>query len=173
MTETGSGIVYDGIPLEGVDVVAHEGELLVRSPTLFSRYRGGTRPVVRGPDGRDDWFPTGDGGEVVDGLVHVRGRLGTVISTGGEKVWPEDLEALASSIEGLREIAVTGVADDEWGQRVVALVVTDGRNIDDELRGLAAELLGPWAKPKEIRYVAALPRTANGKIRRADLEHLH
>lgn len=172
MTETGSGVVYDGYPLEGVELVAVNGELCVRTPTLFRSYRNAARPTIVGPDGRDDWFPTGDGGEVVEGRVRVRGRLGFVINTGGEKLWPEDLESILASIDGISDVAVTGVDDHEWGQRVVALVVGDGNNHDDVIRQVAGERLGPWAKPKEIRYVVAIPRTSNGKIRRADLAFL-
>jgi O-succinylbenzoic acid--CoA ligase len=173
MTETGSGIVYDGIPLPGVDVASVSGELCVRTPTLFRSYRGVGRPHVQGPDGRKDWFPTGDGGDVVDGRVRVRGRLGFVINTGGEKLWPEDLEAVIASLEGVKDVAVTGVDDPEWGQRVVALVVSDVAPLDAQIRSLADEQIGPWAKPKEIRYVTAIPRTGNGKIRRDALAHLH
>jgi o-succinylbenzoate---CoA ligase len=172
MTETGSGVVYDGYPLEGVELVAINGELCVRTPTLFRSYRDAPRPAVFGPDGRNDWFPTGDGGEVVDGRVSVRGRLGFVINTGGEKLWPEDLESIIASLDGISDVAVTGVDDPEWGQRVVALVVGDGTNHDDAIRDMAAERLGPWAKPKEIHYVIAIPRTSNGKIRRGDLAFL-
>lgn len=172
MTETGSGVVYDGLPLPGVEFMALDGELCVRTPTLFRSYRNAPRPQVVGPDGRD-WFPTGDAGEVLDGRIRVRGRLGFVINTGGEKVWPEDLEAIFASIDGVRDVAVTAVDDPEWGQRVVALVVSDNDTIDDTLRAVAAERLGPWAKPKEIRHVVAIPRTGNGKIRRGDLVNLY
>ncbi len=172
MTETGSGVVYDGYPLDGVELVAVDGELCVRSPTLFRSYRHAARPTVLGPDGRTDWFPTGDAGDVIDGRVRVRGRLGYVINTGAEKLWPEDLETLIASLEGIADAAVTGVDDPEWGQRVIALVVADGENHDDEIRAIAAERLGPWAKPKEIRYVVAIPRTSNGKIRRSELAYL-
>lgn len=173
MTETGSGVVYDGVPLPGVDVVAINGELCVRTPTLFRSYRDAPRPSIVGPDGRRDWFPTGDGGEVHEGRVHVHGRLGFVITTGGEKLWPEDLEAALSHLEGISDVAITGVPDPEWGQRVIALVVGDGENHDDAIRSTAAEQIGPWAKPKEIRYVVAIPRTGNGKIQRQALGHLH
>lgn len=173
MTETGSGVVYDGVALPGVKVVDVDGELLVRSPTLFRGYRDEPRPTAVGPDGRDDWFPTGDAGEVVEGRVRVSGRIATVITTGGEKVWPEDLEAALAGLPHLRDVAVTGVLDPEWGERVVALVVSDGAKLDDAIRELAAERVGPWAKPKEIRYVAAIPRTANGKVVRTDLAQLH
>ena len=171
MTETGSGVVYDGRALDGVDVISVDGEIAVRSPTLFRSYRTAVRPSVRGPDGRDDWFPTGDAGDVNNGLVAVRGRVGFVINTGGEKLWPEDLEALIGTIPGVRDVAVTGIDDDEWGQRVIALIVGD-EGLEDAIDALANERIGPWAKPKETRYVEAIPRTANGKIRRGDLASL-
>jgi O-succinylbenzoic acid--CoA ligase len=173
MTETGSGVVYDGVALPGVEVASVDGELCVRTPTLFRSYRSGPRPRAIGPDGRDDWFPTGDAGEVADGRVSVKGRVGFVINTGGEKLWPEELEAVLANLDGVRDVAVTGVDDDEWGQRVVALVVSDGTRFDDRIRGVAEERIGPWAKPKEIRYVAAIPRTSNGKIQRRSLTDLH
>ncbi len=173
MTETGSGVVYDGRPLDGVELASVDGELCVRTPTLFRAYRGAARPRVLGPDGRDDWFPTGDAGEVVDGILRVRGRLAYVINTGGEKVWPEDLEAALGAVEGVRDIAITAEDDPEWGQRIVALVVGDGSPLDAALRNAASECIGPWAKPKVIRYVAAIPRTSNGKIRRGDLVNLY
>lgn len=166
MTETGSGVVYDGVALDGVELAVDDGELLVRSPTLFRSYRGAPRPVATGPDGRRDWFPTGDEAEIHDGVLRVRGRRAFVINTGGEKVWPDDLEAVLAAAPGVRDVAITSLADDEWGERVVALVVDDGTTRDDELRDLASERIGPWARPKEIRRVVAIPRTSNGKIRR-------
>ena len=173
MTETGSGVVYNGLALAEVDIASAGGELLVRSPTLFSAYRDAPRPQVVGPDGRDDWFPTGDGGVVVDGRLSVHGRLAYVINTGGEKVWPDHLESTIATLPHVRDVAVTGVEDPEWGQRVIALIVGDGTNVDQAIRSVATERIGPWAKPKEIRYVAAIPRTPNGKIRRANLRYLH
>ncbi len=166
MTETGSGVIYNGRPLRGVEVAAVNGEICVKTPTLFRSYRHAPRPRVVGPDGTDDWFPTGDAGEVNDGVVRVRGRVGYVINTGGEKVWPDDLEAVLASVTGVHDVAVSSLEDDQWGERIIALVVADDANIDQQLRDAADERIGPWAKPKEIRYVAAIPRTANGKIRR-------
>ena len=172
MTETGSGVVYDGVALPGVELAIVGEELCVRSPTLFARYRDRPRPRAVGPDGRDDWFPTGDAGRLDGGRLTVFGRLGYVINTGGEKVWPEDLEAVLARVEGVSDVAVTGRADDEWGERVVALVVAERRDLDGTLRAAAEEAIGPWAKPKEIRYVTAIPRTTSGKVRRGDLAHV-
>ncbi len=172
MTETGSGVVYDGYALPEVELAIVDGELLVRSPTLFRSYRTGPRPRAVGPDQRDDWFPTGDAATLDGGRLSVQGRVGWVIVTGGEKVWPDDLEAVLAAVPGVRDVAVTGLEDPEWGQRLVALVVSDGTPSDADLRAAAAERIGPWAKPKEIRHVTAIPRTATGKIRRHLLAHL-
>jgi O-succinylbenzoic acid--CoA ligase len=173
MTETGSGIVYDGFALPEVQLSVLDGEVIVKTPTLFSSYRDAPRPSVSGPDGATDWFPTGDAGEINDGKLSIHGRIGFVINTGGEKLWPEDLEAVLMSLDAINDVAVTGVEDPEWGQRVVALVVSNGQKIDDAITSIASERIGPWAKPKEIRYVAAIPRTANGKIRRSELTYLN
>ena len=169
MTETGSGIVYNGRALCGVQVVSVEGEICVKSPTLFRSYRDGSRPRIVGPDGADDWFPTGDAGEVRDGIVRVRGRRGFVINTGGEKVWPEDLEAVISGVRGVLDVAVTSRNDPEWGQRIVALIVSEEAGLDGDIAAAVAESVGPWAKPKELRYIQSIPRTPNGKIRRQAL----
>ena len=172
MTETGSGVVYDARALPGVDLCVVDGELCVKSPTLFHSYRDAPRPAITGPDGSHDWFPTGDGASLHDGVVSVHGRLGYVITTGGEKVWPDDLESVLAAVAGVRDVAVTSVPDDEWGERVVALIVSDDTSLDAALRDAAANRIGPWAKPKEIRYVDAVPRTPNGKIRRNRLAQL-
>jgi O-succinylbenzoic acid--CoA ligase len=128
------------------------------------------RPTIIGPDGTDDWFPTGDAGEVREGKVSIRGRLDYVVTSGGEKLWPEDLESLILTIPGVRDAAVFVIEDVEWGERVVALIVNDGADVGVRLTALAKERIGPWAVPKEIRYVRVIPRTGNGKIRRDQLE---
>jgi O-succinylbenzoic acid--CoA ligase len=182
MTETGSGVVYDGRPLEGAEVRVEDGELAVRGPMLLRAYR--TRFVAGqdvSPDGVDPrtpegWFRTGDAGAVADdGTVSVRGRIGDVIVTGGEKVWPEPVERILAGVPGVADIAVTGRDDPRWGQRVVALVVPTDPALPPPLDGLRAavrEHLAPWAAPRELVLVEALPRTALGKVRRADLARL-
>jgi O-succinylbenzoic acid--CoA ligase len=94
MTETGSGVVYDGRPLDGVDVeIAEDGEIRLRGPMLLRCYRDGSTPLT--PDG---WLPTGDLGRWLDdGRLHVVGRRGDLIVTGGENVWPEAVEAVLAT----------------------------------------------------------------------------
>lgn len=169
MTETGSGVVYDGVPLDGVEVRAVDGELHVRGPMLLRAYRDGTDPKDAA-----GWLPTGDAGDVVDGHVVVQGRIGDVIVTGGEKVWPDPVEAALRDAPGVVDVAITGVPDDEWGQRVVAYVVAD---VDppslDALRDAVKAVLPPWFAPKQLVLVTSLPRTALGKVQRGRLPRPH
>jgi O-succinylbenzoic acid--CoA ligase len=169
MTETGSGIVYDGVPLDGVDVDVDSasGEIAVRGPMLLRCYRDGTDPK----DERG-WFPTGDVGSLDRGRLQVFGRVDDMIVTGGENVWPDAVEALLTSLPSVREVAVVGRDDDEWGQRVVAVVVPSDPAAPptlDELRSTVKERLGPWAAPRELELTDSLPRTALGKVRRGAL----
>jgi O-succinylbenzoic acid--CoA ligase len=181
MTETGSGIVYDGVPLNDVEVaIAHfedggddalDGEILVRGPMLMRCYRDGDAARVLGPDGLSTWFATGDAGFVgADMRLHVAGRMADVIVTGGEKVWPDAIEPLLSGHPGVAEVAVWKRADPEWGERVVAWVVpTDTEPKLEELSDLVAAAIGAWAVPKELVITDGLPRTPSGKVRRSEL----
>jgi O-succinylbenzoic acid--CoA ligase len=189
LTETGSGVVYDGVPLEGVEIslryadgtysapgqavdAAADGEILVRGPMLFRSYRDGDDGRVVGPDGTSDWFATGDAGHwVANGLLAVSGRIDDVITTGAEKVWPDLVERALSAHPDVAEVAVWKRSDPEWGERVVAWVVpSDDAPSLDELRRIVAETIAPWAAPRELVLVDDLPRTAAGKVRRRELE---
>ncbi len=178
MTETGSGVVYDGVPLDDVEVaIAHfdddvdEGEILLRAPMLMRAYRDGTTGRVLGPDGTSTWFATGDAGSLAaDGTLSVVGRMAEMITTGGEHVWPDEVERVISTHRHVAEVAVWKRPDSDWGERVVAWIVpTDDRPSVDELKELVAGTIAPWAAPKEVVFTAELPRTGSGKIRRADL----
>jgi O-succinylbenzoic acid--CoA ligase len=165
MTETGSGIVYDGVPLDGVDVRAVDGELQVRGPMLLRSYRDGDDPKDT-----DGWLRTGDAGSVVEGVVRVQGRIAEMIVTGGEKVWPVPVEQAVGRLASVAEVAVAGRPDPEWGQRVVAWIVPAGDPPSlEEVRDAVKESLPAYAAPKELLLVDRLPRTALGKLRRAAL----
>jgi O-succinylbenzoic acid--CoA ligase len=168
MTETGSGIAYDGHPLDGVELrVTADGELEVRGPMLLRAYRDGTDP--RSPDG---WLATGDLGTVDGGVVTVAGRRGDLIITGGENVWPASVERVLAGHPGVAEVAVVGRADPEWGQRVVAVVVPADASAPptlDDLRSWAKAELPAYAAPRDLELRTALPRTTLGKIRRREL----
>jgi O-succinylbenzoic acid--CoA ligase len=180
MTETGSGVVYDGLPLEGVEIGfstggdgGSDGEILLRCPMQLRAYRDGSVPTVAGPDRRGGWLATGDAGHLDErGRLVVDGRLAEVVVTGAEKVWPNSVEAVLASHQKVAEVAVWKRPDAEWGERVVAWVVAadpaDPPTLD-ELADLVGDRLARWAVPKELVLVDALPRTASGKVRRTAL----
>ncbi len=172
LTESCGGVVYDGFPLAGTEVrVGEGGEVLLRGPTLMRRYRGEPRATVRAL--RGGWLHTGDGGSVdAEGRLEVHGRLDECIRSGGEKVWPAEVEAALRAHPGVADVAVAGRPDDEWGQRVVAFVVpTDPASPPslEELRRAVGERLARFKAPREVVVVEALPRTASGKPRRRSL----
>jgi O-succinylbenzoic acid--CoA ligase len=174
MTETGSGIVYDGFPLDGVEVRTGDGtigapdEILVRGPMLSQRYQDGSVPTVSG-----GWLPTGDAGQIdAAGRLTVFGRMAEVIVTGGEKVWPGPVEEVLAAHPAVDQVAVWKRPDPEWGERVVAWVVlVDGAAAPAlaDLRDQVGARLGRWAAPRQLELVSSLPRTATGKVRRSDL----
>lgn len=169
MTETGSGIVYDGRPLSGVEVrIAEDGEIVVRGPMLMRCYRDGAEPFDRA-----GWFHTDDLGRwTEDGRLEVEGRRGDVIVTGGEKVWPDAVERVLATHPGVRDVAVAGTDDPEWGQRVVAWVVPADSGHPpslESLRGLVREMLPATHAPKELVLLNSLPRTSLGKVLRGEL----
>lgn len=168
LTETASGVVYDGIPLDGVEVRIRRGEVLLRGPMLLRGYRDG-----RVPFDRDGWFATGDAGHLEpSGRLVVQGRMGDMIVSGGENIWPVPVEEALRSHPGVADVAVAGRPDPEWGQRVVAWVVPadPGRPPSLEaLRDAVGSVLPRYAAPKQLVIVASLPRTAIGKVRRDEL----
>jgi len=171
MTETGSGVVYDGVPLEGVEVAMAGGEIRLRGPMLLRCYRDGTVPLDR-----DGWLRTGDAGELDGaGRLHVKGRLSELIITGGENVWPVAVENVLRQHPGVADVAVSSRPDPEWGERVVACVVPRDPAQPpklEELRALVRDQVAPFAAPREVVLMGSLPRTSLGKPRRHALKAL-
>ena len=163
MTETGSGVVYDGLPLEGVELRIENREILIKSPSLFRCYRDGTEPFHD-----DGWFQTGDGGELeASGKLTVFGRLEEVIVSGGENIWPLTVEKALRNLPWISDVAVVGQPDREWGELVTAFVVLEYRNKPSSLEKLREELesfLPRYALPRALHTVEHLPKTASGKV---------
>jgi o-succinylbenzoate---CoA ligase len=159
MTETCGGCVYDGIPLDGVQIKIDDGRIWIGGPVLFSGYRGEPRG--------ERLFRTGDLGYLdASGRLTVRGRSDGLINTGGYKVVPGEVAAALQDCPGVRDAAVLGQPDPEWGERVIAVVVaTDPANPPtlELLRLHVRERLPRYAAPSRVVVVDAVPMLSNGK----------
>ena len=168
LTETMGGVVYDGVPLEGVEVqVADDSEILIRSETLLRCYRDGTCPTTK-----DGWLPTGDLGEMTDGRLSVHGRRDELINTGGYKVWPKTVETSITNIDGVADCVVRGLADEKWGSVVSAwIVLADPKvrlNLDD-VRRHVRQSLPDYCAPNKMFIVDQIPRSTMGKVQVSEL----
>lgn len=147
-----------------------EGEILVRGPTVISGYLD---PGGKGLE--EGWLYTGDIGYLDEqGHLHVLDRRTDLLVSGGENVYPAEVEAVLASHPAVAEAAVVGAADARWGQVPVALVVArPGHNLDPgALIASCREQLAPFKVPARIVAVAQLPRTPGGKLQRARLRDL-
>lgn len=182
MTETTGGCVYDGDPLQGVEVaIADDDRILISGATLADGYADddGSSWVMH--DGVR-WLRTGDLGRWYGGRLEVMGRVDDMIITGAHKVHPTVVErALAAlrgtetlgghaMLDGLGEAIVVGVDDAEWGKRVVVVLEAEAgaaTSLDvADLRDALRDQLPNYALPRDIVMTRALPRTAGGKIDR-------
>ena len=186
MTETCGGCVYDGVPLDGVTVSSGtDGRIKISGPVLFSGYRRApelTRSVLD-----DGWFVTSDlGGPGPDGRLAVRGRADDVINTGGEKVVAGEVEQALRECAGIRDAVVVGVADPDWGERVVAIVVpadpgpADPGPADpggcllslERIREQVKGTLPRYSAPQGLVLIDEIPLLASGKPDRQRLRQL-
>jgi O-succinylbenzoic acid--CoA ligase len=150
------------------------GEILVRGPVVMAGYANqpdATRAAIV-----EGWLHTGDIGRIdADGYLYVLDRRDDLIVTGGENVYPAEVEAALLSHHAVAEAGVVGVADETWGQRVVAVVRLESPStvVAADLTSHCRDRIAGYKVPREIRVVVEpLPRTASGKLRRAALRAL-
>ena len=136
------------------------GEVIVRGDLVMGGYWGAAGGAVRAV--RDGWLHTGDVGRVEDGRLWLVDRKGDMIITGGYNIYPREVEDVIAEVPGVREVAVLGLTDPDWGQRVVALYTGD--DVDGAIEAHCRARLASYKKPKEIRRVDAFPLNATGKI---------
>jgi o-succinylbenzoate---CoA ligase len=157
MTETCGGVVYDGIPLDGVELrIGPHDRIDVHGPTLLRGYRLSDESTRTG----DGWFATNDAGEIQGGQLRVFGRLDDLIITGGHKVWPAEVESVLRRDPFVADVKVSGHPDPEWGTRVVALVVPADPSTPPtlaRLRELVGGELPRYKAPRELVLVDELP----------------
>ena len=158
-----------GRPLPGAEVRVVDGCIEVRGPMRMAGYLG-TPPLAA-----EDWFNTGDIGTLdAEGCLHVRARRADLIVTGGENVYPAEVERVLEACRGIRAAAVFGVPDETWGQVVAAAFVADGTPpTDEELGAFLDHHLARHKRPRRIGLVTSLPMTPAGKLDRSALATLH
>jgi O-succinylbenzoic acid--CoA ligase len=153
---------------------AATGEILVRGPSVTTGYLrdDGTTEVPFPATDAEGWLHTGDLGYLdAEGYLYVLDRRVDLIVTGGENVYPAEVEAVLHSHPAVAEAAAYGVGDDVWGQRVAAAIVVrpDARADEQEITAFCRERLAAYKVPSLIRLVDALPRNAAGKLLRRKL----
>ena len=166
MTETGGGVVYNGMPLDNVEAKIVEGEIHLRCPMLMRAYRDDQAMIPN-----DGWYSTGDMGAINDsGAISVYGRKTDMIITGGENVWPSVVENSLTSHSAVKEVVVRGAPDTTWGQRVVAYVVlndslhTSDATLLSNLREHVKQNLPAFCAPQQVIVLSQIPRTSLGKV---------
>jgi malonyl-CoA/methylmalonyl-CoA synthetase len=187
MTETGMNLTnpYDGerrpgtvgrpFPGQEARVVGVEsrkvlpagevGEIEVRGPHVFEGYWNrpdATEEVFE----EDGWFRTEDLGSVdEDGYFSISGRTKELIISGGYNVYPREVEELLEECSGVAEVAVVGLPDEEFGEKVTAVVVRDDQDLTErEVQDFCRDELAGYKKPRDVVFVDALPRNAMGKV---------
>ncbi|MGY1625291.1 long-chain fatty acid--CoA ligase [Geodermatophilus sp. SYSU D00965] len=156
----------DGSPA-GVDEI---GEVVVSGPNVMAGYW--QDPEQTAAVLRDGWYHTGDAGSVdAEGFLYIRDRYKDMIISGGENVYPAEVESALLELPQVLEAAVIGVPDERWGEVGLAVVVpAPGTPEDPEAirTALRARLAG-FKVPRHVEFVDELPKTATGKIRKPDL----
>jgi fatty-acyl-CoA synthase len=158
----------------GRDVPAGEvGELYARTPMMVSGYHAdeaATRASMLG-----GYFSVGDLARRDErGCFHIEGRKRDMIISGGTNVYPAEVEAAIESHPSVAEVAVVGVPDREWGERVRAFVVRRaGKDVsEDDLKALCLSLLAGFKIPRDFVFLDDLPRNPTGKVLKRDLRQM-
>ena len=144
------------------------GRIFVGNDMLFEGYTSGDSKTML-----EGLMSVGDMGHYDEnGLLFVEGRDDDMIVSGGENVFPNEVEDLLSAHSAISDVAVIGVADDEFGQRLKAFVVSKGGVTEDELKGYVKDHLARYKVPREVVFLEELPRNASGKVLKRELKEL-
>ncbi|MDR3570134.1 MAG: AMP-binding protein [Syntrophobacteraceae bacterium] len=148
-----------------------EGEICIRARNIMKGYYNA--PAETEEAFRGEWFRSGDIGVIGDaGHIYIVDRLKDMIITGGENVYPREIEELLYTRPEVQECAIIGLRDKEWGERVTAIVTTKpGQSLDaNELKLFLKSRLSPFKVPKEIRMVGEIPKSQAGKLLKRELK---
>lgn len=164
-----------GFPLPGVEVALDEitREVLIKGPTVFTGYLSNAQATSDAFVHGDGWFSTGDVGEVdQEGYISIVGRLKDLIITGGYNVYPKEVEEVLRSHPSVRDAAVVGIPSPQWGEEVVAFVISEPGVTAPELIAYCGGGLANYKRPKRVIFVEEFPRNALGKVLAFELRKL-
>lgn len=160
MTETAGGCVYDGLPLDGVEVrIGEQGQISISGPMLATGYLND--PLNPAFSGR--WFHTSDIGSWQNQRLHLAGRSDPVINSGGEKIALPAIEAALRTHPMVIDAIAAGAPDATWGERLIVGIVASGQISLTELRDHVTERLGRVHAPRGLVVLREIPRSALGK----------
>lgn len=168
----GPGVEVRVVDDEGNDVAQGDvGEIWIRSPQVMKGYWNmpAETEVAITPDG---WFRSGDAGYLdADGYLYIHDRVKDMIVSGGENIYPAEIENVLMGHPGIADCAVIGVPDDKWGESPKAIVVKvpDAELTEDEVIAYCKERLASFKCPKTVDWTDMLPRNPSGKILKKDL----
>lgn len=162
------GVELAVVDEEGRRVAPGEvGEVITRGDHVMAGYYNAAERTDLSKAVVDGWLHTGDLGRLSeDGHLWLVDRKGDMIISGGYNIYPREVEEVIAEVPGIDEVAVLGVTDPDWGQRVVAMVTArPGAQVsEDQVRDFCASRLAAYKKPKEVRVVEELPLNSTGKI---------
>ncbi|APX97213.1 long-chain-fatty-acid--CoA ligase [Natronorubrum daqingense] len=148
------------------------GEIILQGPPMMEEYWN--EPEKTADAIRDGWFFTGDAGYLnEDGYLFLVDRIDDMIISGGENIYPTEIENVLYQYDGVAEAAVIGEADDDWGERVVAYIVPDGELTANKLEIFCRESddLAEFKRPRHYEFREELPRNPSGKIQKYKLRN--
>ena len=150
---------------DGGEVAANEtGEVIIRAPHLMLGYWN--RPDATAETIIDGWLHTGDIAMIdEDGFIYIKDRIKDMIISGGENVYPADIENVLASMEGVKEVAVIGMPSAKWGESPLAIVVKEDDSLTaEEVLAFCKGKLAPFKLPKAVEFIEVIPRNPTGKI---------
>ena len=155
----------------GHELAANDiGEILIQSPSLMQSYW--RRPDATAEVIKNGWYHTGDMGYVNDeGFLYISDRLKDMIISGGENIYPTEIESVLIRHTCVQEVAIIGIPNEKWGEEVKAIVVLkEGMHVSDEelIEYCRGELAG-YKLPRSVDFISLLPRNPSGKVLKTEL----
>jgi fatty-acyl-CoA synthase len=146
------------------------GEIVIRGPQLMDGYHN--RPDATAEALADGWMHTGDAGSIDEaGYLYVSDRVKDMIISGGENIYPREIEDVLFRLAGVADAAVIGVPDEKWGEAVKAVIqVKDGMTLTEaDVRAHCRANLGGFKQPSSVDFIDEIPRNLSGKVLKKDL----